>query len=174
MQERALLSLLGGDVEAFESLDPDAVALGISPDWIITMQGLQSHLAGDSQKTIDKLTELSSSAREGVLALSLSSIAHAAVGDEDKQYQEMAKLVNLPAESFEENLLKGLGIFRWFPEEGEACLREANQLCGFSPIARRLLEDARLQSSPPIASGSTDWTRTDQEFHRSHRSCSAC
>ena len=64
------------------------------------------------------------------------------VGDEDKQYQEMAKLVNLPAESFEENLLKGLGIFRWFPEEGEACLREANQLCGFSPIARRLLEEA--------------------------------
>ena len=77
MQERALLSLLGGDVEAFESLDRDAVELGISPDWIITMQGLQSHLSGDSQKTIEKLTELSSPAREGVLALSLSSIAHA-------------------------------------------------------------------------------------------------
>jgi serine/threonine protein kinase len=144
MREQALLALLGGEeVEAFESLVPDAVALGISSDWIITMQGLQSHLSGDSQKTIEQLTELSPPAREGVLALSLSSIAHAAVGDEDKQYQEMAKLVKLPAHGFEENLLKGLGIYRWLPEEGEACLREANQLRGFSPIARRLLEDAR-------------------------------
>ncbi len=143
IREQTLLALLRGDYTKFDELLPDTESLGLSREWIVIMKGLKNHLQGDSEATIRDLQELGATEQDDISALALSAIAYGEIADEDKRFQQMALLKDLEPENFEEHLLKGIGLFRWLPSEGEECLRNAAKMRPLSPVVRLLLADAR-------------------------------